>query len=244
MSPTNGWRNTGATPRRGTILLAERPRYNLTSMRGPARIVDGQLWIMESGAAGDRWLCTRQSFDWTPARKDDVVEVTFDLIADTLPGGGTPAVRIGYLIAAGDFHDQRDRTGGNILIDGNPGGSTAVHLDYPGADARSVGEIGAAGYRSGRNYGLRITNLGDDKFRLEHLVDGMVDGKNMTLSSADLPDGAFAWEYCCDRSFVIDNLRIELLPGALRRRLNRTSSSVNSRQCGRRPTALFRNATR
>ncbi|MBM4004982.1 MAG: DUF1553 domain-containing protein [Planctomycetes bacterium] len=181
--------------------------------RPGARIVDGQLWIMESGAAGDRWLCTRQSFDWTPARKDDVVEVTFDLIADTLPGGGTPAARIGYLIAAGDFHDQRDRPGGNILIDGNPGGSTAVHLDYPGADARSVGEIGAAGYRSGRNYGLRITNLGDDKFRLEHLVDGMVDGKNMTLSSADLPDGAFAWEYCCDRSFVIDNLRIELLPG-------------------------------
>jgi len=181
--------------------------------RPGARIVDGQLWIMESGAAGDRWLCTRLSFDWTPEQKGGTVQVTFDLIADKLPSGGTPAARIGYLISAGDFHDRRDQTGGNILIDGNPSGSTAVHLDYPGTDSRSVGEIGAAGYTPGRSYGVRITNLGDDKFRLEHLVDGLVDGKNIHLASADLPDGAFAWEYCCDRSFVIDNLRIERFPG-------------------------------
>jgi hypothetical protein len=170
---------------------------------------DGRLHLFEGGGGGDRWLCTTQSFDWRPAQPGAWIQVTFDLVADRLKETGTHAERVGYFIAAHDFDDSSAVSGGNILIDGNPGGASAVDLDYPGADTKHVGKVGGAAYRPGRNYGVRVSRRDDGKFDLEHLVDGMVDGASLVLTAADLPPGGFAFEYCCGRSFVVDNVVVE-----------------------------------
>lgn len=187
----------------------------LDSAEAPGLIArDGRLSVVEGNTQGDSWVSTHEKFDWTPDEPGAAIQVTFDLIADRLDDSGKPADRIGYLIALHDFNDDAAVAGGNILIDGHPGAATAVHLDYPGADSKSAGEIGGTGYKPGRNYGVRITHLEHDKFRLEHLVDFLPDGKSLTLSQADLPDGGFGFEYCCGRSFIIDNLLIERIPAA------------------------------
>jgi hypothetical protein len=181
-----------------------------------ARIRDGHLQILEGNTQGDSWLSTRRPFDWTPDVEGESIQVTFDLVDHRLDAAGTPAFRIGYLIALHDFNDNGPVPGGNLLIDGNPAGSTPVHLDYPGSDSRGIGEIGTTGYTPGHSYGLRLTSIGPGKgkdkgnrIRLEHLVDGVPEDKSIELAAADLPDGGFGFEYCCGRSFVVDNVRVE-----------------------------------
>lgn len=185
---------------------------NIDSATAPGAIAsDGALRIIESGAAANRWLSTRQRFDWTPDKKGEAIQVTFDLV-DTKISEGKPAERIGYYIALHDFNDNSSTAGGNILIDGNPGGSTTVHVDYPGEDARAAGDLTATHYAAGHGYGVRVTNIGDGNFKLEHLVDGLAEEKSLTLPAADLPDGGFGFEYCCGRSFIVDNVRVERFP--------------------------------
>ena len=84
-----------------------------------------------------------------------------------------------------------------------------MHVDYPGADSKSRGTIGETGYKAGHNYGVRITRTATNEFTLEHLVDGAVDGGSLKLVDADLPSGGFAFEYCCGRSFIVDNFTFE-----------------------------------
>src|SRR5207253_5526506 len=48
------------------------------------------------------------------------------------------------------------------------------------------------------------------QYKLEHLVDFMLDGKSLLLAKSDLPDGGFGFEYCCGRSFEVDNVLIEV----------------------------------
>lgn len=185
---------------------------NIDSPTAPGAVAsDGVLRIIESGAAANRWLSTKQKFDWTPEQKGEAVQVTFDLV-DTKISEGKPAERIGYYIALHDFNDNSIVVGGNILIDGNPGGGTTVHVDYPGDDAKFSGDLTATHYAAGHSYGVRVTNLGDGKFKLEHLVDGLAEEKSLTLPASDLPDGGFGFEYCCGRSFIVDNVRIERFP--------------------------------
>lgn len=186
------------------------PAVHVNAATAPgAMLVDGHLQILEVGGSGNRWLSTTRSFDWTPDEKGEAIQVTFDLIADKVNASQSGAERIGYYIAARDFDDSDSVPGGNILIDGNPGGSTSVHVDYPGADGQSAGSIGVTGYAAGRNYGVRVTNQGEGRFLLEHLVDGVAESKSIALKESDLPDGGFAWEYCCGRSFVVDNVCVE-----------------------------------
>ena len=186
------------------------PAVGLDSPAAPAALArDGTLQILESGAAGDRWISTKQSFDWTPAHEDEWIQATFDLVDDKAPGGGTPALRIAYFIALVDFHDNGPTASGNVLLDGNPAGGAAIILDYPGSDQQPKGQLGDAKYQSGHNFGLRITKLADGKCRLEHLFDGVPDERTITLETGDLPDGGFGFEYCCSRSFVVDNVLVE-----------------------------------
>ncbi|MFO0904485.1 MAG: PSD1 and planctomycete cytochrome C domain-containing protein [Pirellulales bacterium] len=177
--------------------------------RPGARRRRGALELLEGGTAPNAWLSTRESIDWTPAEKGDSVQVTFDLLADRVDDSEAPAARIGYYVALHDYDDSSPVVGGNILIDGHPSSSSVVDLDYPGADSKALGQIGVAGYRPGRNYGVRITNLGEGKYQLEHLVDFVAEDKSLTLMQQDLPDGGFGFEFCCGRSFVVDNVRIE-----------------------------------
>ncbi|MBS0206019.1 MAG: PSD1 domain-containing protein [Planctomycetes bacterium] len=173
-----------------------------------AIIVDGRLEVIEGGPGGDKWLSTRDPIDWTPEIVGATVQVTFDLI-DHHVGTSKPAERIGYFLATHDFNDNSLTAGGNILVDGHPSSSTAVFVDYPGTDSRPVGVLGTTGYVPGRNYGIRVTNSGDGKFLLQHLIDWQVEEKTITLESTDLPDGGFGFEYCCDRSFIVDNVVVE-----------------------------------
>jgi hypothetical protein len=183
---------------------------NIDSAEAPGLVVhDGRLRIVEGKTQGDSWVSTREKFDWTPDEAGAAIQVTFDLVDDRLDQSGAHAERIGYLVALHDFNDDSPIAGGNILIDGHPGGPSAVDFDYPGTDAKQIGQIGATGYKPGHNYGVRITHLKNDKFKLEHLVDFLPDGKALELAAEDLPDGGFGFEYCCNRSFVVDNVLIE-----------------------------------
>lgn len=172
---------------------------------GSARIHDGSLQVI--AGAGEGWLSTTKAFDWTPAETDSWIQATFDLVDNRVQGG--PAERLGYNIAVHDFDDSGAVDGGNILIDGNPTTATNIYRDYPGGDQMLIGAIGVVGYVPGRNYGVRVTNIGEGNFRLEHLVDGLPEGASINLLADDLPDGGFSFFYCSNRSFVVDNARIE-----------------------------------
>ncbi len=187
-----------------------------TEVAPGARVVEGTLRIKESGAAGDRAISTLRAFDWTPDEPGAWIGATFDLVETRLDPQGKPAERIGFFLALHDFDDDGPDTGGNILFDGKPPGSgkkrdggAEVHVDYPGADSKGRGPIGTGGYEAGRTYGVRVTNRGEGRFLVEHLVDWVADEKTLTLAATDLPDGGFGFEYCCGRSFIVDNVRIE-----------------------------------
>ena len=186
------------------------PAVNLDSTSPPGAVIrDGALDLIEAGGAGNRWLATRQSFDWTPDAPGGWIQARFDLVADRLSADETPAARIGYYLALVDYDDDSSIRGGNILVDGDPAGGAAVHLDYPGADSTSLGTLGHEKYSPGRSYGVRVTNAGNGQFTLEHWVDEIPDSRTITVAQADLPDGAFGFEFCCGRSYRVDNVTIE-----------------------------------
>lgn len=175
-----------------------------------AQVVDGALRVIVGPT--EAWLSTATAIDWTPEKTGDWVQATFDLVDNKV--GTTPSERIGYTIAAHDFDDSGTTAGGNILVDGNPMTSTQLYPDYPGSDSKPNGLIGLQGYVPGRNYGVRVTNLGNDKYRLEHVVDGLQEGKSHDVTAVDLPHGGFAFFYSASRGYVVDNVRIERSLGA------------------------------
>ena len=204
------WSNTAP----GDDAPAGSPAVHVGANAAPGAVCEGgALVLIESGGAGNRWLSTAKSFDWTPDEPGGWIQVTFDLVADKLPAGGEPAARIGYYIALNDYDDSANGKGadrkGNILFDGNPAGGAEVHVDYPGADSRAAAKLGAAPYKPGSNYGVRVTNVGEGKFRLDHLVDLAPEERTVTLTADDLADGGFGFEFCCGRSFVVDNVIVE-----------------------------------
>ena len=192
----------------GDVQPGGTPAVNLDSATAPGALADqGKLQIIESGGSGDRLLSTQQTFDWTPDKTGDWIQATFDLIADHVDAS-PPSARIGYLIAVTDFNDRQPNVSGNLLIDGHPAGPTAVIGDYPGSESQSLGTIGITGYQPGHRYGVRITNAGDAKYELQHVVDDIAEGKPLVLEANQLPDGGFGFEYCCGRSFIVDNFAV------------------------------------
>src|SRR4029079_181712 len=113
------------------------------------------------------------------------------------------------LFALRDFNDSQNTGGGNVLIDAAAAGKAAVHVDYPGIDDSVRGQIGASGCVPGQNYGVRVTNRGNNQFELAFVVDGQPEAGTLTLAAQDLPDGGFGFEYCCGRSFTVDNVIVE-----------------------------------
>ncbi len=189
---------------------AGQPGVNLDSSSAPGAMnAEGRLRIVESGDDGDRAFSTQRAFDWTPDAPGGWIQTTFDLVE-----AGDDAPFVAYFVALRDFNDQGASAGGNVLIDGARDGQATVHVDYPGADARSLGKVGNSGYRAGSNYGVRLTNRGEGKFELAQLVNGVPEEGIVTLTADDLPDGGFGFEYCCGRSFTIDNVLIESSDGS------------------------------
>ena len=181
----------------------------------PAAVrANGTLRIIEGGPSGDKWISTKRAFDWTPDKPGEWIQVTFDLLDNKVSADDKPAERIAFFLALHDFNDNGATAGGNILIDGNPAGGAAVHLDYPGTDQSHRGVIGKSGYVPGRNFGVRVTNLDGTKFKLEQLVDWLPEERTLELTAADLPDGGFGFEFCCNRSFIADNITVESSTGS------------------------------
>lgn len=201
-----GWSNTAP----GDVVAAGKVPVQINQASAPGSLIQaGRLQIIEGGTQGSSGISTKTVVDWTPEAEGGVVQFTFDLIADKVATDGAAAARIGYYIALKDYNDQSPQKGGNILIDGNPEGSTAVHVDYPGDDNCQAGSIGTSGYKPGHTYGVRITNQGRGKYLLQHLYDWQSEDKTITLTADDLPDGGCGFEYCCGRSFVVDNVVVE-----------------------------------
>ncbi|MBC7816803.1 MAG: DUF1553 domain-containing protein, partial [Planctomycetaceae bacterium] len=181
----------------------------------PAAVrANGTLRIIEGGPIGDKWISTKRAFDWTPNQPGEWIQATFDLLDNKVNSDDKPAERIAFFLALHDFNDNNSTVGGNILIDGNPAGGAAVHLDYPGTDQSHRGTIGKSGYAPGRNFGVRVTNLDGKKFKLEQLVDWLPEERALELTAADLPDGGFGFEFCCNRSFIVDNVAVESSTGS------------------------------
>jgi hypothetical protein len=174
-----------------------------------ALCAEGLLKIVEGGLSGDKWLSTQQTFDWTPDAEGQWIQASFALVDHRVHDTESPAARIAYGIALHDFDNNSATPGGNILIDGNPAGGAAVHLDYPGSTSKHAGSIGQERYVPGHSFGVRITHTSDHKFRLQHLVDDLPEGPHVDLRAEDLPDGSFGFAFCCGRSFQVDNVVVE-----------------------------------
>jgi len=185
------------------------PAVNLDSETRPATIArDGNLVVLESGDPGDRVMSTRQTFNWTPQTEGAWIEVTFDVV-DVKVDDSKVSERIAYFLAVRDYNDTRDGETGNVLLEGKPeGGGVGLYLDYPGPDHKDDGSFGEAVYQGGHNYGVRITRVADGKCRLDHLYDGVPDGKSATIDQAALGTGGFGFGLCCGRSFIVDNVVI------------------------------------
>jgi hypothetical protein len=201
---------TGDDSPAGTVAVILRTSETDAPQALPAALIsDGNLKIIEGGDSGDKWLSTRQTFDWTPDTQGDWIQVTFDLVSNRVHANEAPAARIAFGIALHDYNNSSPVEGGNILVDGNPDGGALVHLDYPGSTTKQLGKIGKAGYSPNHSYGVRVTRLPKGTYRLEQFVDQLLDGPHIDLKERDLPNGSFGFEFCCGRSFQVDNVVVE-----------------------------------
>ncbi len=211
------WSNTApgddAPGGTGVVKLVVAQASSPVSTTPAAVRANGTLRIIEGGPSGDKWISTKRAFDWTPDKPGEWIQATFDLLDNKVSADDKIAERIAFFLALHDFDDNSSTAGGNILIDGNPAGGAAVHLDYPGTDQSHRGVIGKSGYAPGRNFGVRVTNLDGKKFKLEQLADWLPEERTLELTAADLPDGGFGFEFCCNRSFIVDNVTVESSTG-------------------------------
>jgi len=213
LSSARNWSNTApgddAPGGVAAVNLVTGPSANSNQTGPTALFKDGTLHIVEGGPSGDKWISTRQAIDWTPDKPGEWVQATFDLVDNKSRPDQRAAERIAFFIALHDFNDNSSIERGNILLDGNPAGGAVVYVDYPGGDAKQAGQLGKSGFTPGQNYGVRVTNIDGKKFRLEQLVDLVPEERVVDLTADDLPDGGFGFEFCCGRSFVVDNVLIE-----------------------------------
>jgi hypothetical protein len=190
---------------------AQAPTIDKEQPGGHSVLRDGKQLRLIAGFGPESWVSTKQTFDWTPDKPGQSIQVTFDLVSDQTDVSGKPspaAKYFGYYLAMHDFY-RRKTKGGNVLIDGQASGAATVYLNYPGTKVQTK-VIGGEKYVAGKNYGVRVTNVGDNKLQLIHLVDGLSDGEPMTITAADLPDGGFGFYLGAGRSFVVENVTISI----------------------------------
>ena len=165
----------------------------------------------------ESWLVT-PPITWIAPEVGGAVQVTFDLVSDPAGPDDDACETLGYVLAARDSRGSEpgQAGGGNILVEGRPkAGPRAYRLrDTPAPEDRreSLGNLGRAAYRPGGSYGVRVTNLGTGKCRLEHLVDHTIDGEPLVLDQAELPPAPFALVRGPNSGFVVAKLAVERHP--------------------------------
>ena len=193
----------GVAPDEPVVLDAETP-----GRHGALR--KGTILRVLARAHCESLVATRDRFDWTPDEPGHSIQATFDLVADHTEAGGaaTPAAAyFAYFISAHESFRYDPAKHGNVLIDGNTLGGPNVYFDYQGGASRKIA-FGTARYAPGSNYGVRVTNAGEGKFHLFHLVDGLPDGGPLVVPAADLPDGGFGFYFGAGRSFEVNNVTV------------------------------------
>lgn len=171
-----------------------------------AQVKDGALHVIS--AQNRYWVISKQSFDWTPAEESEWIQFSFRLVADRLLPSATQAMRVGYYLALIPPPKQNAGQGG-LLVDGNPTGETGIYLDPPAGPSQRLSTIAKEPYQPGTNYGVRITKLAGDQYRVEHLINFRLQPESIVVSAANLPDGAFGYYAGHGRSFIVDDLLVE-----------------------------------
>ena len=209
--PARRWRTTGAntapgddTPGGDTAVQARRDRgaRGAASARRPGR-------SLESGDAGDRWLSTRQAFDWTPDAKGDWIQVTFDLVDDKARPA-TDAGRAGRAISS--------RCTISTTTAATPAATCSSTATRPAARRprrlsgrglqRRPAKSARRNTQPGHNYGVRITNVGGGKFRSGAPGRLVLPETSRSPSRPTIsPTAGSASSIAADRSFVVDNVR-------------------------------------
>jgi mono/diheme cytochrome c family protein len=168
-------------------------------------------------AAADSWLLT-SPIEWIAPEIGGAVEVSFDLVSHRAGPGAPASEAFVSILAATDIRgcEPGQSGGGNIAIEGRPQAGPRVYrlrnTNDPEGRRESLGTLGNAAYRPGGTYGVRVTNLGAGKCRLEHLADHAVDGEPLILDHADLPTAPFALARAPDRGIIVANLIVERYP--------------------------------
>ncbi len=183
-----------------------------------AYVKDGVLKMEDAKPSRFTWITTQQQFDWTPEQPGEWVQLTFDLV-DGSRRVQRKLNRFGFLIATSSAANGEEQ-GGNVLIDSSPAYGIDV-ITNSLAKGGMRGQTGARfrGYFVGGSYGVRITNIGQGKFELEHVFNGLPEERkpgrprvvrSMKLTAKELPDGGIGFAYRGEGfHYSVDNIRVE-----------------------------------
>ncbi len=185
-----------------------------------AFVKQGLLVMEDAKPSRFTWIVSRKQFDWTAEKPGEWIQVTFDIV-DGSRRVKDKLERFGFLIAASP--SEREGYSGNVLIDSSPAYGIDVVLDslQKGGKRGQTGQR-FRGYFTADNCGVRITNIGEGKFEIEHVLNGLPEEKHparprvvrsMIVEEQQLADGGIGFAFRGEGfHFRVDNIRVERSP--------------------------------
>ncbi len=181
-----------------------------------AYVKDGVLKMEDAKPSRFTWITSQKQFDWTPEQAGEWVQLTFDIVEGSGSSKGKLA-RFGFLIATSTA--QGSEPSGNVLIDSSPSyGIDVITNSLKKGGMRGQAGARFRGYFAGDNYGIRVTNIGDGKFIIEHVLNGLPEEKqsarprvvrSMTVAAEQLPNGGIGFAYRGEGfHYSVDNIRV------------------------------------
>lgn len=184
-------------------------KIRLNSERAPGAILKGgQLNMIHANSAMQGVLATKRSFDWTPDKVGQWIQVTFDLIDNKVSPDQVPTRALAYFLSVSPEEFGRASDSYAVMFLSRQLGGVRARRGYTGGLV-FPSRIGTSPYLPGSNFGLRITNIGKGKFQIEHLRDWTPEPHQLVVDEADLPDGAFGFRFHRGQSCIVDNLAVE-----------------------------------
>lgn len=185
-----------------------------------AFVKQGLLVMEDAKPSRFTWIVSRKQFDWTAEKPGEWIQVTFDIV-DGSRRVKDKLARFGFLIATSSNAKEGDT--GNVLIDSSPDYGIDVVLDslQKGGKPGQTGQR-FRGYFTGDNCGVRVTNIGEGKFEIEHVLNGLPEEKHparprvvrsMLVDEQQLADGGIGFAFRGEGfHFSVDNIRVERSP--------------------------------